>query len=161
MDAVARVARDQRRLGIEGAQAARGLLAEVAGADHQHPLALKLVGRVMVPLAPILVADEGRELPQAREDRGQHPFGGRATVDAAGVAQDHAVRDQSDQLVNAGVERLDDAQPRHRLEPLQSAKPFGGNPELGPLDPLGRRAGSIPGEHLDPIGKRAREAHPR
>ena len=77
----------------------------------------------MVPLAAILVADEAGELPQAGEDRGQHPFGGCAAVDAAGVAAGSRRSGISaDQLVDAGAERLDHAQPRHHRAPLQWAR---------------------------------------
>ena len=110
------MARDQNRLSLERVHTARRVLAQIAGADDQHPLAGQLAGDMLRPLASFLRAQEAGKLVHAGEDRGHHPLGNGATVDPAPVAESHLLWNLADEIVDPRAYRLHDPQPRHHLE---------------------------------------------
>ena len=160
---VASAAGGHNDVDVEALEPARGLLAEIPGADDQHALAGQLVGvavvlpRVIGLLGPYVA----RQITQRGEGRGQHPLGDRATVHTAGVAQGHAVRDQRQHRIDAGADGLDDTQGRQPSHDLLRVGPAGQVrqwcPELGLGQPRRLARPTVPDDHRHPGRQRADE----
>ncbi len=151
------VPRDQHGLGLERADTARRVLAQIAGAYYQHPLTGQLACDVLRPLATFLRSQEAGKLVHAGEDRGHHPLGNGAAVDPAPVAESHLLWNLADEIVDPRAYRLHDPQPRHHLEHRSEGRVVEDDEELGELCILRRRGGSIPDNRLDSLGERAHQ----
>ena len=68
-------------------------------------------GSMVVPLASRLRVARLHEAALHRQDRAHHPLRERGVVDPAGVADHDVLGHPSDEPVDAGAQRLDDAQP--------------------------------------------------
>ena len=66
----------------------------------------------------VLVVDEARDAAQRGERQGQRELGGRGVVDAAAVAQQHALGDLAADVVDPRGQRLHHLEPRHPGEQL-------------------------------------------
>ena len=150
---------DHRHGRVERQHPAPDRLADVAGADHEHPLAGQLAGELLVPLVPLLQPDELREVPQRGEHRGQHPLGGRPAVHAAGVAERHPGRHQPDERVRAGRGQLHHLELRQRrelrLQPVLAQVLR--DPEAGLGGLRRRRVGGLPDDDGDPVRGRSEQ----
>src|SRR5207253_625007 len=87
--------------------------------DHEHGLAFQvvgwgLVGGTAIPFALTLRLHILWEPPLHRQDRSQDPLRHRTVVHADRPANGYARRGARQKPVDAGTERLDDAQSRHR-----------------------------------------------